>query len=133
MLRPTDTATRERKSLIGLWCFRLDGDGEGRTARWFDGPLPDAGRWRYRPASTTSPPTRRSATTSATSGTRRSCAFRVAGTASGSSLHFESATHRATVWVDDTEVVSHEGGYTPFEADVTEHVRAGSRRGSPSW
>ena len=42
-------------------------------------------------------------------------------------LHFESATHRATVWVDDAEVVSHEGGYTPFEADVTAHVRAGER------
>jgi beta-glucuronidase len=40
-------------------------------------------------------------------------------------LHFESATHRATVWVDDAEVVSHEGGYTPFEADVTAHVRPG--------
>src|SRR5829696_14919 len=31
-------------------------------------------------------------------------------------LHFESATHRATVWVNDVEVMSHEGGYTPFEA-----------------
>ena len=40
-------------------------------------------------------------------------------------LHFESATHRATVWVGDDEVVTHEGGYTPFEADVTEHVTAG--------
>jgi beta-glucuronidase len=40
-------------------------------------------------------------------------------------LHFESATHRATAWVNDAEVVSHEGGYTPFEAEVTEHVRAG--------
>ena len=27
-------------------------------------------------------------------------------------LHFESATHRATVWVNDVEVMSHEGGYT---------------------
>ena len=40
-------------------------------------------------------------------------------------LHFESATHRATVWVNDAEVVSHEGGYTPFEAEVTDHVQAG--------
>lgn len=39
-------------------------------------------------------------------------------------LHFESATHRATVWVNDIEVVSHEGGYTPFEADITNHVTA---------
>ena len=40
-------------------------------------------------------------------------------------LYFESATHRATVWVDDVEVVSHEGGYTPFEADVTGYARPG--------
>jgi beta-glucuronidase len=29
------------------------------------------------------------------------------------------------VWVDDEEVVRHEGGYTPFEADITELARAG--------
>jgi beta-glucuronidase len=40
-------------------------------------------------------------------------------------LHFESATHRATVWVGSTEVVSHEGGYTPFAADVSADVFAG--------
>ena len=40
-------------------------------------------------------------------------------------LRFDAATHRAVVWVDDVEVVRHEGGYTPFEADVTAHVRPG--------
>jgi beta-glucuronidase len=40
-------------------------------------------------------------------------------------LRFDAATHRATAWVGDTQVVEHEGGYTPFEADVTERVRAG--------
>ena len=35
MLRPEDTSTRERKSLNGLWQFRLDSEGEGRSGRWF--------------------------------------------------------------------------------------------------
>jgi hypothetical protein len=42
LLRPTDTATRERKSLTGIWRFGLDAAGEGRSARWFAGPLRDA-------------------------------------------------------------------------------------------
>ena len=32
---------------------------------------------------------------------------------------------RRGVWVGDTEVARHEGGYTPFEADVTELVPPG--------
>ena len=39
MLRPQDTATRERKALDGLWCFRLDADGVGRAAGRVGGPL----------------------------------------------------------------------------------------------
>ena len=42
MLRPQDTATRERKSLNGLWRFALDPDREGTAAAWFAGPLPEA-------------------------------------------------------------------------------------------
>jgi beta-glucuronidase len=40
-------------------------------------------------------------------------------------LRVDAATHRAVVWVGDARVAEHEGGYTPFEADVTEHVRPG--------
>src|SRR3954451_25405718 len=39
MLRPRYTATRERKSLDGLWRFALDPDGAGRAGRWFAAPL----------------------------------------------------------------------------------------------
>ena len=35
-------------------------------------------------------------------------------------LHFGAVHHQATVWVNGTEVGSHEGGYTPFEIDVTD-------------
>ncbi|MFH9226161.1 beta-glucuronidase [Streptomyces lydicus] len=41
-------------------------------------------------------------------------------------LRFGSATHRAVVWVDDAEVAAHEGGYTPFEADITDLVVPGA-------
>jgi len=39
MLRPQDTATRERKPLDGLWRFRVDVEGVGREERWFAGPF----------------------------------------------------------------------------------------------
>jgi beta-galactosidase/beta-glucuronidase len=40
-------------------------------------------------------------------------------------LHFGAVDYRATVWVNGLQVASHEGGHTPFSADVT-HALAGS-------
>jgi beta-glucuronidase len=127
MLRPQDTATRERKSLTGLWRFRLDGAGEGRSAGWFRRPLEDA-REMAVPASfndiAADPAVR-----DYFGDVWYQTVVRVPRGWDGQRivLHFESATHRATVWVNDAEVVSHEGGYTPFEAEVTEHVQAGEQ------
>jgi beta-glucuronidase len=125
MLRPQDTTTRERKPLTGLWRFRLDRAGEGRSAEWFKRPLADA-REMAVPASfndiVADPAVREyfgdvwyQTTVRVPRGWD---GLRIV-------LHFESATHRATVWVNDAEVVSHEGGYTPFEAEVTDHLQAG--------
>ena len=127
MLRPQDTDTRERKSLNGLWAFALDADGQGRTARWFAGPLAGA-REMAVPASFNdigADPAVRDHIGEVWYQTT----VRVPRGWAGQRivLHFESATHRATVWANDTEVVSHEGGYTPFEADLTDQVRAGDR------
>jgi beta-glucuronidase len=41
-------------------------------------------------------------------------------------LRFDSATHRAVAWIDGPRVAEHEGGYTPFEADVTGVVEPGA-------
>ena len=41
-------------------------------------------------------------------------------------LHFGAVDYRAQVWVNGTMVVEHEGGHTPFSADVTASLRDGS-------
>ena len=117
MLRPQDSATRERKALDGLWRFRIDVDGIGRAERWFAEPLRDAQDMAV-PASyndLVDPGLRDHVGEVWYQRTVRvprgwACERVV--------LYFESATHRATVWVGDQEVVRHEGGYTPFEADI---------------
>ena len=35
-------------------------------------------------------------------------------------VHFEAVDYRATVWVNGAKVCEHEGGYTPFSADITD-------------
>ncbi|MCA2224921.1 glycoside hydrolase family 2 protein [Nonomuraea aurantiaca] len=42
-------------------------------------------------------------------------------------LHFGAVHHEATVWVNDTEVARHTGGYTPFEVDITDALREGEQ------
>src|SRR5919112_1322394 len=125
MLRPQDSSTRERKSLNGLWRFVLDPNAEGRGARWFAEPLSEA-REMAVPASFND--------IAADAAVRdyfgdvwyqRTVWVPRGWQGQRIILHFESATHRATVWVNEIEVVSHEGGYTPFEADITEHVSPG--------
>jgi beta-glucuronidase len=41
-------------------------------------------------------------------------------------LRFESATYRATVWVNGKELGGHEGGYTPFEFEISELAKFGA-------
>ena len=127
MLRPQDTSTRERKNLGGLWQFALDPNEEGRAARWFAGPLPEA-REMAVPASFND--------IAADAAVRdyfgdvwyqRTVWVPRGWTGQRIVVHFESATHRATVWINETEVASHEGGYTPFEADITDQVSAGEQ------
>lgn len=125
MLRPQDTRTRERKNLTGLWQFSLDAEGQGRSERWFSKPLTDA-REMAVPASFNDIAADAAVRDYFGDAWYQTRVWVPSGwDGRRIVLHFESATHRATVWVNDTEVVSHEGGYTPFEADITDHVLAG--------
>ncbi len=125
MLRPQYTSTRERKSRNGLWQFRLDPEGEGRSAGWFSGPLQDS-RSMAVPASFNDIAADEAVRDYFGDVWYQTTVWVPKGWQGRRIvLHFESATHRATVWVNEVEVVSHEGGYTPFEADITDRVAAG--------
>ncbi|MCO7124700.1 beta-glucuronidase [Sporolactobacillus shoreicorticis] len=41
------------------------------------------------------------------------------------SLRFDAATHRATVYVNGNKIISHEGGFLPFNADLKQAVSFG--------
>ena len=125
MLRAQDTSTRERKALTGLWDFRLDAHGEGRSAGWFRTSLPDAVQIPV-PASYNDLYEDAAAHDHVGDAWyQRTVRVPRGWTGQRVVLRFDAATHRAVVWVGDTEVASHEGGYTPFEADITELVTPG--------
>jgi beta-glucuronidase len=126
VLRPQDSATRDRRSLAGLWRFRADPDGVGRAQRWFAAPLAEATDMPVPASYNDIVPGR--ALHDHVGEVWYQTRVRVPHTWAEQRivLRFDSATHRATVWVGEQEVVHHEGGYTPFEADVTELVRAGA-------
>jgi beta-galactosidase/beta-glucuronidase len=41
-------------------------------------------------------------------------------------LHFGAVDYQATVWVNGRQVAYHEGGHTPFQADITPALQAGA-------
>jgi len=126
MLRPQDTVSRERRSLNGLWQFSLDAEGVGRTEGWWNRPLASA---REIPVPASYNDIFADAKVRDHVGdVWYQTQFRVPSRWAGERivLRFDSATHRAVAWVDGTQIVEHEGGYTPFEADVTDVVEPGA-------
>jgi beta-glucuronidase len=126
MLPPRDTATRERKSLDGLWRFALDAEGTGRRHGWWERPL--AGAREIPVPSSYNDLFPEAEVHGHVGDVWYQATMRVPRGWSGERivLRFGSATHRAVVWVDGAQVAKHEGGYTPFEADVSELVEPGA-------
>ena len=126
MLRPKDTVTRERKSLDGLWHFVLDPDGVGRDEGWWNGPLAGA---REVPVPASYNDIFADAEVHNHLGdVWYQTLVRVPARWAGERivLRFDAATHAAVAWVNGTRVVEHHGGFTPFEADVTDVVEPGA-------
>jgi beta-glucuronidase len=126
VLRPRDTRTRERRSLDGLWRFALDPKAVGRAEEWWGRALPGA-RDVPVPASYNdlfADASIRDYVGEVWYQTTARVPERWAG--NRIVLRFDAATHRGTAWLNGSQVVEHAGGYTPFEADVTEVLELGA-------
>lgn len=123
MLKPRASRSRDIRSLDGLWRFALDHEVGGRP---WESTLP-VNRQAPVPASYNDvfidPEIRghvglvwyqRDVHVPTTWGRQRIV------------LRIDAATHAGAVYVGDLLVAEHVGGYTPFEADVTDHVVPGA-------
>jgi beta-glucuronidase len=125
VIRPQETATRETKSLNGLWDFALDPTGAGRRDGWWQGPLADARSMPVPASYNDIVPSVEFRDHVGDAWYQRLVRVPAGWAGQRVVLRFDAATHRATAYVDDVEVGSHEGGYTPFEVEVTAHVTPG--------
>lgn len=122
MLYPRDTVTRRTVSMDGMWKFRLDWKQEGYEKNWKDGllqadmiPVPASFQDFY---------TEKDVREFTGDVWYETDVF-VPGEWEGRevAVRFGCATHRAEVYVNGIRVTSHEGGFLPFSAVVTELVR----------
>lgn len=122
MLKPRSTATRELVNLDGIWRFAVDGTV---------GPEPWTGPLDTRLEAAVPASYNDLFTDSAIRDHvgwvwyQRSVRVPRGWADERIVLRVDAATHEGKVYVDDIRVAEHIGGYTPFEADITEFVRAG--------
>jgi beta-glucuronidase len=127
MLSPRESTTRERISLDGLWRFALDAAGQGRPGQWWTRSLPGRAEVPVPASFNAVLPWHETHDHIGDVWYQRMVRIPRGWQGERIVLRLDAATHRAVVWVDDAQVAQHEGGYTPFEADITEHVRAGDQ------
>lgn len=125
---PTPDAVRTHwANLNGAWQFRLDPKDEGLAARWYEPGATGFDRTILVPFGWESELSGIQQTDyRGVAWYRRS--IRVPEDFPSSDriwLHFGAVDWRAEVWVNGRQVTTHEGGYSPFSADITEVAKRG--------
>ncbi|WP_158633579.1 sugar-binding domain-containing protein [Tautonia sociabilis] len=114
-------------NLNGSWEFRFDPDDAGLDSRWFEPEAEGFDREIIVPFAWESRLSGIGEVDSPEIGWYRRT-FRVPDDWPEGRrvwLRFGAVDYRADVWVNGTKVAEHEGGYTPFEADVTDALADG--------
>lgn len=114
----------ERVDLDGSWHFALDPLADGEEMGWHRSGL-DMGAWDEIQVPHTWSIDARYLGYIGKAWYRK--AFTVPQDLEGKHLRFafSAVFYKARVWVNGTLVGQHEGGYTPFQVDVTSHVKPG--------
>ncbi|GGD26217.1 beta-glucuronidase [Microbacterium faecale] len=122
MLKPQDSETRDARLLDGIWSFSA---GPSPGARPWTAPLA-GGRDAAVPASYNDLFTD-DATRMHVGWVWYQREIRIPAGWAGQRIvvRVDAATHRGRVYLGDDLVAEHIGGYTPFEADITDLVEAG--------
>ena len=122
MLYPKTTATRRVIDMCGMWNFKFDPQGIGREEGWEKGlkfPLS-----MVVPSSFNDYFTEKSQREYTGDFWYETDIFVPEEWQNKNiSIRFDGATHRATVFVNGCEIISHEGGFTPFLAKINHVVK----------
>ncbi|MCM1989154.1 beta-glucuronidase [Oceanirhabdus seepicola] len=125
-LYPVDTCTRRVVDISGIWKFKVDKNNEGRAKGWKDG-LVDTTLMAV-PSSYNDIFTDKDIREHVGDVWYETEVFiPVEWKNFNVDIRFGSATHRAVVWVNGIEVVSHEGGYMPFSGRLNDVVKFGEK------
>ncbi|MDQ3709413.1 MAG: glycoside hydrolase family 2, partial [Actinomycetota bacterium] len=130
---PRPTLRRERWSnLNGRWAFAFDDDDRGCAERWQDVTADGLDGDTPFPRVITVPFCYQAELSGIGERTRHDVVWYARTFADVRNhpaehllLHFGAVDYRATVWVNGALVAGHEGGHTPFSADVTDTLRGG--------
>ena len=127
MLYPIMTTSRELVDLNGIWNFKLD-HGTGFEEKWFGRPLQQA---IPMPVPASYNDLYEGAEFRDHIGWvwyEREIVFSDHFFAQRIVLRFGSVTHAARVYLNGQLVVEHQGGFTPFEAEINAFVNSGKNR-----
>lgn len=125
LLRPVETPTREIKKLDGLWAFSLDRENCGIDQRWWETRYKKAGQLLCQAVFNDQFADADIRNYVGNVWYQREVFIPKGWAGQRIVLRFDAVTHYGKVWVNNQEVMEHQGGYTPFEADVTPYVIAG--------
>ena len=126
VLYPVNNEVRQSLLLDGLWNFQFDPKDEGQAQGWSAGlpapismPVPASFADFFT--------TKEERDYGGTFWYERELFVPREWSGSKIKVRFGSVTHRAVIYLNGVEIKSHEGGFLPFTADITEAVRPGER------